>query len=69
MKRQYVERRGGKRLGSGRKKLSEQTYSYTVHLTPDHASLLKRWGNGNVSAGLRWLIDAASVLVRHRRPD
>ena len=61
-KGEYIERRGGKRAGAGRKK-HNPIVTYNVHITAAHASLLKEWGGGNISAGLRWLVDAASILI------
>lgn len=52
--------RGGKRPGAGAKRKHE---SYSVKITPRHAELLKKWGGGDLSAGLRWLVDVASPLV------
>lgn len=34
-----------------------------VSLTDNQAALLRKWGRGDLSAGLRWLVDAASALV------
>lgn len=34
-----------------------------VSLTDDQAALLRKWGRGDLSAGLRWLIDAAAPLI------
>lgn len=34
-----------------------------VNLTDEQTRLLRAWGRGDVSAGLRWLIDAAAPLV------
>ena len=62
-KGEYIERRGGKRTGSGRKRKHDPVVTYSVHITAAHASLLKEWGGGNISAGLRWLVDAASILI------
>lgn len=60
----YVERRGGRRAGAGRKPHPEPLLVYTVKMTTAHAALLKKWGGGNASAGIRWLIDAANVLIK-----
>ncbi len=37
-----------------------------VNLTEDQAKLLRKWGRGDISAGLRWLIDSAASLVLKR---
>lgn len=64
MSGKYVERRGGRRVGSGRKKSTDPIVTYHVHITSAQASLLKKWGAGDISAGLRWLVEAASVLIQ-----
>lgn len=35
-----------------------------IFLSDAHTRLLRTWGGGNVSAGLRWLIDAAALLLK-----
>jgi hypothetical protein len=57
------ERRGGIRRGAGRPKHPEILLTCSVKLTPAHMKLLRLWGGGNASAGLRWLIDAAKPLI------
>lgn len=37
-----------------------------VGMTDAQAALLRKWGRGDLSAGLRWLVDAAAVLVRRK---
>ena len=54
---------GGKRAGAGRKRTHAVRATYSVDLTPQQAGLLKMWGGGNESAGLRWLVDNAAPLV------
>lgn len=34
-----------------------------VNLTDEHCRLLRMWGKGDLSAGVRWLIDAATPLI------
>lgn len=51
----------------GRKPNDPPTKAYCVHITEEHSKLLRMWGRGDMSAGLRWLIDAAAVMVR--KPD
>lgn len=64
-------KRGGRRAGAGRKK----TYTgppvlvRTVLLTLEQYRLLKLWGAGNASEGMRWLVDTAALLVRKAPPD
>lgn len=36
-------------------------------LDDSHMKLLRAWGRGNASAGLRWLIDTAAPLIVRRR--
>lgn len=40
-----------------------------VALTDEQCKLLRLWGHGDMSAGLRWLIQAAAPLVRRRKVD
>ncbi len=54
---------GGRRKGSGRKPLPEKMLIYSVRMSPAQAALLKLWGGGNMSAGLRWLVANAAPLV------
>ena len=61
--RKKIVGRGGRRIGSGRKKKLDPIVTYSVDITIEQAELLKRWGGGDVSAGLRWLIEAANVFV------
>ena len=49
--------RGGKREGSGRKRNDPPTKGFHVYITEDEARLLREWGRGDLSAGLRWLIE------------
>ena len=59
------ENRGGKRAGTGRKRLNPPAKARCVYLTDEQTKLLRMWGHGDVSAGLRWLIKAAAPLI-HR---
>ncbi len=59
---------GGARPGAGRKKNDPPTKQRCVHLTDEQCLLLRRWGRGDLSAGLRWLIEAAAPLI-HRAGD
>ena len=56
--------RGGKRTGAGRKRADPPTRKRYVALTDEQARLLRMWGRGDLSLGLRWLIDAAVPLLR-----
>lgn len=60
-----VERRGGKRSGAGRPKHIPPLKEITVSLTDAQIKLLRMWGRGCVSEGLRWLINTASPLILH----
>jgi hypothetical protein len=55
---------GGKRAGSGRKKHIPPLKARCINLTDEQAKLLRLWGRGDMGAGVRWLIDAAKLLVR-----
>ena len=62
--RKKKETRGGKRKGSGRKKSTDPIVTYSVRITISQAESLKTWGGGDLSAGLRWLIDSSEILIR-----
>lgn len=47
----------------GRKRNNPPTKARCVHLTDEQVKLLRMWGRGDVSAGLRWLIDSAKSMV------
>ena len=59
-----VGNRGGKRSGAGRRRNDPPTRKVSLSLTDEQVKLLRMWGRGDVSAGLRWLIDAAVPHVR-----
>ena len=69
MTRDYIERRGGKRPGSGRKKNVDQPVTYSVDITPVQALLLKEWGGGDISRGLRWLVEVSAPLIHKSNQD
>lgn len=49
----------------GRKPNNPPTKARCVQLTDEQCKLLRKWGRGDMSAGLRWLIDmAVGVVVR-----
>lgn len=56
--------RGGKRPGAGRKKHVPPLKRYGVTLTEEQAKLIRKWGGGDLSAGLRWLINVAELYVK-----
>ena len=54
---------GVKRPGAGAKRKRDPVVTYSVRISHKHAELLKTWGGGDLSAGLRWLVDASAQLV------
>ncbi len=59
--------RGGKRAGAGRKRNDPPTDEHTFSVTKEQAKMLRMLGKGDMSLGLRWLIDAATPLLH--RPE
>ena len=57
--------RGGKRTGAGRKPIYPPVKKRCISMSDEHIKLLRMWGRGDVSAGLRWLIEAAAPMI-HR---
>ena len=57
-------KQGGKRLGAGRKPNNPPTKGVRVYLTDEQARLVRIWGKGDMSAGMRWLINNAALLIR-----
>lgn len=55
---------GGKRAGAGRPRSNPPTTSCSIRLTDAQRRLLRMWGKGDMSAGLRWLIDEAAKRIR-----
>lgn len=49
---------------AGRKRHDPPLRRHCVTMTDEQAQLLRTWGRGDLSAGLRWLIEAAALLVR-----
>lgn len=47
----------------GRKPNDPPTRARKVYITDEQVKLLRMWGRGDVSAGLRWLIEAAAPMV------
>ncbi len=60
--------RGGKRVGAGRKPHVPPLKERYVRLTDEQCALLRKWGRGDLSAGLRWLIEQAKHLVGKPEP-
>lgn len=53
---------GGVREGAGPKRKFDKLIRRTVTLPPEHVALLETLGNGNLSAGIRTLIDQSPDL-------
>lgn len=51
--------------GRGRPKNDPPTKHHSLCITDEHCKLLRMWGRGDMSAGLRWLIDTAKMLIEH----
>lgn len=47
----------------GRKPNNPPTKMRCVYLTDEQARLLRKWGRGDLSKALRWLIDEAARMV------
>lgn len=58
---------GGKRAGAGRKRHNPQLKELHIRLTDTQIKLVRMWGRGDISAGLRWLIDESSKLIRRAK--
>jgi hypothetical protein len=56
---------GGSRTGAGRKRHVPPLKKRCVAMTDKQARLLRMWGKGDLSAGLRWLIDRAATMIQH----
>lgn len=52
-----------RRKTGGRKKHFPPLKKRLVTITDEQAALLRKWGRGNLSDGLRWLVDQAAKLV------
>lgn len=48
----------------GRPKHDPPLVAKHIRLTEDQWKLLRLWGRGDLSAGLRWLIEAAAIYVK-----
>ncbi len=58
--------RGGRIPGAGRKRHVPPLKEYHVGLTEEQARLVRMWGRGDLSAGLRWLVTAAAPMICRR---
>lgn len=61
--------KGGRREGAGRKAHVPPLKRRVLTLTEDQAKLLRMWGKGDMSAGLRWLINQAAQVVYKPKDD
>lgn len=50
----------------GRPRSDPATRNVKLRLTEVQIKLLRAWGRGDVSAGLRWLVDAMTPFIRRR---
>ena len=63
-------RRGQPNPNAGRKPLyNVPLRQLKVYLTDEQIKLLRRYGRGNVSGGLRWLIEQSEGLIRKVKAD
>lgn len=61
---------GGRRVSAGRPKNDPPCHRCSLYLTDEQIKLLRMWGRGDMSAGLRWLVDTAKLLIwRSTRSD
>lgn len=58
---------GGKRAGAGRKRIDPTLKVRHIRLTDAQVKLLCMWGKGDMSAGLRWLINSAAPIVYKKK--
>ncbi len=61
--------KGGKRKGAGRKPHFPPLKKRIVVITDEQARLLRMWGKGSLSAGLRWMIDQVKEMVYKPREE
>lgn len=54
----------GKKKRGGSNKHIPPLKKRLVSMTDEQAKLLRMWGKGDLSAGLRWLVDQCRYLVR-----
>lgn len=55
--------RGGKRPGAGRPRHHPPLIRIRAYITEEQAKLLREWGRGDLSAGLRWVVGEAAKMV------
>lgn len=56
--------KGGRRAGAGRPRHVPPLRRRGVYITDEQCKLLRMWGRGDVSAGLRWLIDTTAPMIK-----
>ena len=56
-------KRPGGNNGGGRRKMNPPTKPHTIRITIEQAKLLRMWGRGDMSLGLRWLIETARLVI------
>jgi hypothetical protein len=61
--------RGGRREGAGRKRHIPPLKKTCVTLTEEQTKLLRMWGKGDLSAGLRWLIRVTAPMIYRAESD
>lgn len=58
---------GGRRVGAGRKPHIPPLKKRKVSLTDAQALLLRVYGRGDLSAGLRWLVEVTAAVIGRKR--
>ena len=58
--------KGGRTPGAGRKRHVPPLKEYHIGLTEEQAKLVRMWGRGDLSAGLRWVISTSALMIRHK---
>jgi len=54
---------GGRRPGAGRKRIDQPMERYTVRLDAERLAAARQLGDGDLSAGIRAAIDAATGAI------
>ncbi len=60
---------GKRKKRGGRQKHNPPLKKRLLSITEEQAKLLRMWGRGDMSAGLRWLISQAAEVVYKPRED
>lgn len=61
--------KGGSRKGAGRRADDPPTRQRCIRLSEEHVKLLRMWGRGDLTAGIRWLIEVAAPLVHKKKKE